>query len=87
MPQGRSKIEKFFRTVMSQLLPDFKSGTLRDINKALECWIRDIYYQRKHLGTGQAPLQRFTRKRVKLDHHLLRLESSSTTAPTGGSLF
>ncbi|CAO0824391.1 hypothetical protein DFAR_630030 [Desulfarculales bacterium] len=25
--------------------------------------------------------------RVKRDHHLLRLESSSTTAPTGGSLF
>ncbi|CAO0823385.1 hypothetical protein DFAR_3690025 [Desulfarculales bacterium] len=25
--------------------------------------------------------------RVKLDHHLLRLKSSSTTAPTGGSLF
>ncbi|CAO0824199.1 hypothetical protein DFAR_490011 [Desulfarculales bacterium] len=24
---------------------------------------------------------------VKRDHHLLRLESSSTTAPTGGSLF
>ncbi|CAO0822932.1 hypothetical protein DFAR_3380015 [Desulfarculales bacterium] len=25
--------------------------------------------------------------KVKRDYHLLRLESSSTTAPTGGSLF
>ncbi|CAO0819726.1 hypothetical protein DFAR_1100020 [Desulfarculales bacterium] len=138
----------------------------RDINEALGCWIRDVYHQRKHLGSGQAPLQRFTskmecvrpahadlgkyfRKRIarrvalnrtislagrlyeapvpligkqiillyhdhnpdrvevllgnrfhsllrpldlavnckaKRDHHLLRLESSSTTATTGGSL-
>ncbi|CAO0821933.1 hypothetical protein DFAR_2730041 [Desulfarculales bacterium] len=46
----------------SQLLLDFKGDTLRDINEALECWIRDVYHQRKHLGTGQAFLQRFTSK-------------------------
>ncbi|CAO0823805.1 hypothetical protein DFAR_3920013 [Desulfarculales bacterium] len=33
------------------------------------------------------PLDLTVNCRVKLDHHLLRLESSSTTAPTGGSLF
>ncbi|CAO0820622.1 hypothetical protein DFAR_2860009 [Desulfarculales bacterium] len=33
------------------------------------------------------PLDLAVNCRVKLDHHLLRLESSSTTAPTGGSLF
>ncbi|CAO0821238.1 hypothetical protein DFAR_2210046 [Desulfarculales bacterium] len=33
------------------------------------------------------PLDLAVNCRVKRDHHLLRLESSSTTAPTGGSLF
>ncbi|CAO0822169.1 transposase [Desulfarculales bacterium] len=56
VPQSRGKVERFFRTVRSQFLPGFKGDTLRGINEALECWIRDIYYQRKHLGTGQAPL-------------------------------
>ncbi|CAO0824132.1 transposase [Desulfarculales bacterium] len=56
VPQGKGKIEKFFRTVRSQFLPGFKGDTLRDINEALECWVRDVYHQRKHLGTGQAPL-------------------------------
>ncbi|CAO0819802.1 hypothetical protein DFAR_1110072 [Desulfarculales bacterium] len=28
----------------------------------MKCWIRDVYYQRKYLGTGQASLQRFTSK-------------------------
>ncbi|CAO0823510.1 transposase [Desulfarculales bacterium] len=133
VPQGRGKVERFFRTVRSQLFPCLKGDILRDINEALEYWIRDVYHQRKHLGTGQAPLQSFNSKmecvrsahadledyfrkratrRVALDrtvspagriyeapvpligkqiillyHYLLRLESSSTTAPTGGSLF
>ncbi|CAO0822229.1 hypothetical protein DFAR_2910003 [Desulfarculales bacterium] len=52
VPQGRGKIEKLFRTVRFQFLPSFKGDTLRDINEALECWIRDVYHQRKHLGTG-----------------------------------
>ncbi|CAO0819633.1 hypothetical protein DFAR_1040020 [Desulfarculales bacterium] len=55
VPQGRGKIEKLFRAVRSQFLPGFKGDTLCDINEALECWIRDVYHQRKHLGTGQAP--------------------------------
>ncbi|CAO0819786.1 transposase [Desulfarculales bacterium] len=55
VPQGWGKIERFFRTVRSQFLLGFEGDTLRDINEALECWIRDVYHQRKHLGTGQAP--------------------------------
>lgn len=62
VPQGRGKIERFFRTVRSQFLPGFKGETLKDLNEALECWLRDVYHQRKHHGTGQAPLQRFTQK-------------------------
>ncbi|CAO0821480.1 transposase [Desulfarculales bacterium] len=54
--QGRGKIEKFFRTVRAQIFHGFKGDTLQDMNEALECWIRDVYHQRKHLGSGQAPL-------------------------------
>ncbi|CAO0823185.1 transposase [Desulfarculales bacterium] len=32
VPQGRGKIEKFFRTVRFQFFPGFKDDTLRDIN-------------------------------------------------------
>ncbi|CAO0819907.1 transposase [Desulfarculales bacterium] len=60
VPQGRGKIERLFRTVRSSFLPGFKSDTLRDINEAWKCWIGDVYHQRKPLGTGHAPLQRFT---------------------------
>ncbi|CAO0824730.1 transposase [Desulfarculales bacterium] len=55
VPQSRGKIERFFRTVRSQFFPGFKGYTLRDINEALECWIRNVCHQRKHLGNGQAP--------------------------------
>ncbi|CAO0822878.1 hypothetical protein DFAR_3360005 [Desulfarculales bacterium] len=37
MPQGRGKIERFFRTVRSQFFPGFKGDILRDINEALNC--------------------------------------------------
>ncbi len=58
-PQGRGKIERFFRTVRSQFLPCFRGGSLRDINVALDLWIREDYHQRCHSSTNQAPLNRF----------------------------
>jgi putative transposase len=61
-PQGRGKIERFFRTVRSQFLPAFKGQTLPEINEALERWLSDEYHQRKHHGTGQPPLKRFAER-------------------------
>jgi len=58
-PQGRGKIERWFRTVRSQFLPDFLGGSLTDINIALDLWIREDYHQRRHSSTAQAPLHRF----------------------------
>ena len=58
-PQGRGKIERFFRTVRSQFLPYFRGGTLTDLNIALDLWIREDYHQRRHSSTGQSPLSRF----------------------------
>jgi putative transposase len=58
-PQGRGKIERFFRTVRGQFLPHFLGGTLTELNIALDLWIREDYHQRRHSSTGQAPFNRF----------------------------
>lgn len=59
-PQGRGKIERFFRTVRSDFLTGFKGQSLAELNEALELWLTDIYHQRKHGGTAQSPFARFT---------------------------
>ncbi len=58
-PEGRGKIERFFRTVRSQCLPGFKGNTLQELNEHFERWVRDEYHDRKHSSTGQSPLRRF----------------------------
>ncbi|WP_390890407.1 integrase core domain-containing protein [Geoalkalibacter halelectricus] len=52
-------MERFFRTVRSQLLGTFAGQTLEELNLALETWIRQEYHRRPHSSTGQSPLQRF----------------------------
>lgn len=58
-PQGRGKIERFFRTVRSQFLSCFLGDTLRDLNETLDLWIREQYHQRNHSSTAQTPFNRF----------------------------
>lgn len=59
-PQGRGKIERFFRTVRSQFLPSFAGQTLEQLNQAFDDWI-SVYHQRPHSATAQSPLVRFSR--------------------------
>jgi putative transposase len=59
-PQGKGKIERFFRTVRSQFLPDFAGESLDDLNRDFDCWLTDRYHQRLHTSTGQSPFERFT---------------------------
>ena len=59
-PQGKGKIERFFRTVRMQFLQGFKGGDLQELNEAFDLWLNDIYHQRKHTATGQSPFERFT---------------------------
>jgi transposase InsO family protein len=62
-PEGRGKIERFFRTVRMQLLPrltpeDTKS--LEAINRALWGYIEGEYHQTPHRGlSGETPLDRW----------------------------
>jgi len=60
IPEGRGKIERFFRTVRMQLLPTLpESLTLERLNELLAQWLDDDYHKRVHSSTGQAPLARY----------------------------
>jgi putative transposase len=59
-PQGKGKIERWFRTVRLQFLQKFTGKTLQDLNAAFDKWLNDVYHQRKHSSTGETPFKRFT---------------------------
>lgn len=57
-PEGRGKIEKWFRFVRENFFPGFKEKTFDELNLALHCWV-DWYNNKIHGSTGMSPLQRF----------------------------
>jgi len=59
-PQGKGKIERFFRTVRAEFLTSFKGTSLDDLNQAFGLWLAEVYHQRTHSSTGQTPFARFT---------------------------
>ncbi len=64
-PQGRGKIERFFRTVRDQFLVEWNApghaggDDLVAINTAFTAWVETVYHRRVHSETGQAPIERF----------------------------
>lgn len=61
-PQGRGKIERFFRSVRDRFLPTCPENlTLENINKMFSEWIPLNYHNRIHTSTGETPIQRFGR--------------------------
>lgn len=58
-PQGRGKVERFFRTLRSDFLAGFRGESLRDLNEALDAWVRNVYHIREHRSTQETPLRRF----------------------------
>jgi putative transposase len=59
-PEGKGKIERWFKTLQTQLLPLLPdSCTLEELNRQLEHWIEEEYHQRVHTSTAQKPLQRY----------------------------
>ena len=59
-PQGRGKIERWFRTVRGQFLTEAGQMSLDELNCAFALWLRQTYHQRTHSATGTTPLERFT---------------------------
>ena len=61
-PQGRGKIERFFRTVRDQFLVEVEArgvGGLVELNRLFAAWVETVYHRRVHSETGVAPLERF----------------------------
>lgn len=61
-PQGRGKIERFFRTVRSQFLVEVEGRDdleLEQLRSWFSAWLEHRYHRRVHSETGQTPLERF----------------------------
>lgn len=60
---SRGKIERFFRHVRQNFLPDIKeddpSLSIKNMNEAFSVWIRDYYHQRNHTGIQMRPIDRY----------------------------
>ena len=63
-PQGRGKIERFFRSLRQQFLANLDSQrtlSLEDLNQRLWVWIEQVYHRSEHSGLGTTPLLRWQR--------------------------
>jgi putative transposase len=64
-PEGRGKIERFFRTVRGQFLAELTEARaaqipdLAGLNRLFTAWTETVYHVREHSVTGQAPLARW----------------------------
>src|SRR4051794_8939188 len=73
-PQGRGKIERFFRTVREQFLVEITGepttgdgadqgrhqvADLDELNRLFTAWVETVYHRRVHSETGHPPLQRW----------------------------
>jgi len=72
-PQGRGKIERFFRTVREQFLVELTDTTaeelaatgvdhrtaLLELNRLFTAWVETEYHRRTHTETGQSPWERW----------------------------
>jgi putative transposase len=81
-PQGRGKIERFFRTVRDQFLAEVADSAadqlaeqqltpteaLFNLNAQFTAWCESVYHHRVHSETGQTPLARWNEGWDRLGH-------------------
>jgi len=62
-PQGRGKIERFFRTLRQEVLVELdgheRPPDLPELERMLQAWIERVYHRRMHSETETTPLARF----------------------------
>jgi putative transposase len=62
-PQGRGKIERFFRTLRGEVLVELDHAErlpdLAELERILQAWIEQVYHRRVHSETKTTPLARF----------------------------
>ena len=79
-PEGRGKIERYFRTVREQFLVEVGDGTrvkdLAEMNRLFQAWTETVYHQAIHSETGETPAARWEKatseERAVPDPGLLR---------------
>jgi len=62
-PQGRGKIERFFRTLRAQFLVEIagrETLELAELNRLLGAWVHQAYHRAEHSETGQTPIERYS---------------------------
>ncbi len=69
-PQGRGKIERFFRTVREQFLVEITGipgepgrhlvADLAELNRMVTAWVEQVYHPRPHSETGTPPRTRWS---------------------------
>jgi putative transposase len=67
-PQGRGKIERFFRTLREQFLVEAtrrEDLSLPELNRLLAAWLERSYHRRAHTETEEAPALRFASARPR----------------------
>ena len=60
-PQGRGKVERFFRTVRDQFMVELEHrgcSTLEELNRLFVAWVETVYHRTVHSETGEAPIDR-----------------------------
>jgi putative transposase len=63
-PEGRGKIERYFRTVREQFLANLepkRTLSLDELNDRLQSWIENSYHRAPHSTLGTTPLLRWQR--------------------------
>jgi putative transposase len=63
-PEGRGKIERFFRSVREQFLDNLdrkQTLSLEELNERLWAWIDNVYHRSEHRALGTTPLLRWQR--------------------------
>jgi putative transposase len=63
-PEGRGKIERFFRTSREQFLANLDPKhplSLHELNDRLWAWIESVYHRSEHSALGTTPLLRWQR--------------------------
>lgn len=68
-PEGRGKIERFFRTVRDQFLVEVAHTSVTDVahlNALFSAWVETVYHRAVHSETKQTPLERFVASAASL---------------------
>lgn len=93
-PEGRGKVERFFRTVNGEFTVEIASDKgevgreikdLAEMNRLFTAWVENVYHRRVHSETKQEPLQRWmagARSRSRSPPTWRRLSAGPST---GGS--